>query len=58
MSKAISFIDYIENDEFSPFRVKTKTEQFTSQSVQKPPYTQKTSIELELEYFNADLLLK
>lgn len=58
MSKAISFIDYIENDELSPFKVKSKTEQFTSESIQKPPYTQKTSIELELEYFNTDLLLK
>ncbi len=58
ISKAISFIDYIENDAFSPFQVRAKTQKFISEVVQKPPYTQKTSIELELEYVHSDLLLK
>lgn len=56
ISKAVSFIDFLKNYEESPFRVLEQNNTFTSEEVQLPPYTQKTSIELSLEYntFNID----
>lgn len=56
ISKAVSFIDFLKSYEESPFRVVEQNTTFTSEEVQIPPYTQRTNIELSLEYntFNID----
>lgn len=56
ISKAASFIDFLKNFEESPFRVMQQNTVFSSEEVQTPPYTQKTTIVLALEYstFNID----
>lgn len=50
ITKAASFIDFLRFYDESPFTVLQQDEDFSSVEVQNPPYTQKTSIELVLQY--------
>lgn len=50
VSRASSFINFINNYEDSPFKVIEKPESLTSIQVQSGPYTQKTTIDLRLQY--------
>lgn len=50
ITKAASFIDFIKFYDESPFTVLEQDDNFSSVAVQIPPYTQKTTIDLELQY--------
>lgn len=50
ISRAASFVDFLENAEKSPFHIVEKPKQYTAQKIQKPPYTQVTSISLKMKY--------
>ena len=50
ISRAGSFIDFIENYPRSPFTVLDKPTSFTIETVQNGPYTKKTTIQLQLWY--------
>ena len=53
ISRASSFIHFIENFESSPFQVLEKPQEFSVENIQNGPYTKKTTIQLQL-YYNKD----
>jgi len=50
ISKASSFLYFIENYSKSLFEIIEKPSSFNSQSVQVPPYTQKTTFQFQLQF--------
>ena len=52
ISRASSFMDFIDSYSDSPFRVREKPKTLTSDAIQNGPYTQRTSFSMELEYNN------
>lgn len=50
ISKAMSFMDFLENYPDSPFRIIEKQGKLNSDSIDIPPYTQKTNLQLKLQY--------
>ena len=50
ISRASSFINFIESYPNSPFQIVNKPDVLTAVAVQRWPYTQRTTIELELAY--------
>lgn len=52
VSRAASFIDFLENHPDSHFSVVSRTNTFSSTPVDLPPYTQKTTVDLELQYID------
>ncbi|NDK10069.1 hypothetical protein GW846_04765 [Candidatus Gracilibacteria bacterium] len=57
ISRAASFMNYIENASDSPFSIIEKTEILNSQEVNEPPYTQKTSFQIQLQYNKKESVL-
>lgn len=56
ISRASSFIHFLENYSKSPFQVLQKPKKLSSETVQSWPYTQKTTIQLRLQYFEPQAL--
>ena len=54
ISRASSFIHFIDNYENTSFQVLEKPEKLSAQEIQSGPYTQKTTIQLRLQYQAAD----
>lgn len=56
ITRASSFIHFIENTTDSPFRIIASPDSLSSVNVSSWPYTLKTNISLQLEYFNPESL--
>ena len=56
ISRASSFINFLENYPNSPFQILNKPKTFNSMSVQNGPYTNKTTIQLQMQYTGANNL--
>lgn len=50
ISRASSFMDFIDNYADSPFQIREKPKTLTSNTVQSWPYTQRTTFTMELKY--------
>lgn len=57
ITRASSFINFLENKTDSPFTVREKTRTFVLEDANLPPYTKKTDIDLVLEYNDTQNLL-
>lgn len=56
ISRANSFIHFIENNEKKNFKIVEKPEEYTTQTVENWPYTKVTKIKLSLQYIDTDSL--
>ena len=56
ITRASSFIYFIENLSWSPFKIINKPSSLSSEKVSSGPYTLKTTITLDLEYYTSDPL--
>lgn len=57
ITRASSFINFLENKTDSPFTVIEKTNTFVLEDANLPPYTKKTDIHLVLEYNDLNTLI-